>query len=808
MCWVFLFLSIRKKLDWEYFELLSRNQSYWVETVSAIQDIKINNYEKHRRWKWEEIQARLYHVNKRVLAVTNAQNLGAQFIESIKNMAIVFFCAMAVIQGEITFGMMISTQFIIGMLNGPLVQFINFVVSAQYAKISFLRINEIRQLEDEEELMSIGNTTILPEKKTIRLENVHFQYTVNTPMVLRNIYLQIPENKVTAIVGGSGSGKSTLLKLLVRLYKPSYGEIKMDTMNVNAINLRQWRSLCGVVMQDGKVFSDTILNNIVLDDEHIDYNRLLLLTNAQNKCDTVFRSDSIQKLLVNYYESHGTANERMLAHYLLGRAYQDIHDYPNALNNYQKAANHADTTDIECDYALLSRVYGQMSDVFYHQNLIEEDLKFNNLAIRYSWKAKDTLAAILGMAGNIAAYKGMGKPDSALSICEQASVLARRYGYKNLSAGILGGAITILVEKDSLNKAKTFMDIYESESGFFDENHDIVKGREVYYYPKGRYYLAVGKYDSAEHYFRKELREGKDFNNQNAASRGLALLFQKTHRPDSAAKYALYSYTMNDSVYANMATEEVERMKAMYDYSRYQESARLANEKSEKMHKRLMVIGFSTFSIIAITFIVIRRERKKRIAALHHYKQSIAELAKAQSEVIRLRSHGRNIETALSQAQSNIEELNNYTSELNLLIEKKEIDIEILRSDIEKYQSKETKEREIAEAKLKDSEIYHIFDKLAAKGNLPSAEEWQQMYMMVIDFFPSFYQFISSKKYALNEKEFNTCILIRLHFRPKDICNLLGVSSAYITKIRNTMMKKLFGVEGNSKKLDEEILGL
>lgn len=536
--------------------------------------------------------------------------------------------------------------------------------------------------------------------------------------------------------------------------------------------------------------------------------RLLLLTNAQNKCDTVFRSDSIQKLLVNYYESHGTANERMLAHYLLGRAYQDIHDYPNALNNYQKAANHADTTDIECDYALLSRVYGQMSDVFYHQNLIEEDLKFNNLTIRYSWKAKDTLAAILGMAGNIAAYKGMGKPDSALSICEQASVLARRYGYKNLSAGILGGAITILVEKDSLNKAKTFMDIYESESGFFDENHDIVKGREVYYYPKGRYYLAVGKYDSAEHYFRKELREGKDFNNQNAASRGLALLFQKTHRPDSAAKYALYSYTMNDSVYANMATEEVERMKAMYDYSRYQESARLANEKSEKMHKRLMVIGFSTFSIIAITFIVIRRERKKRIAALHHYKQSIAELAKAQSEVIRLRSHGRNIETALSQAQSNIEELNNYTSELNLLIEKKEIDIEILRSDIEKYQSKETKEREIAEAKLKDSEIYHIFDKLAAKGNLPSAEEWQQMYMMVIDFFPSFYQFISSKKYALNEKEFNTCILIRLHFRPKDICNLLGVSSAYITKIRNTMMKKLFGVEGNSKKLDEEILGL
>ena len=272
--WVLLFLNIRKKMDWEYFELLSKNQSYWVETVSSIQDIKIYNYEKHRRWKWEEIQARLYHVNKRVLAITNAQNLGAQFIESIKNMGIVFFRATAVIKGEITFGVMISTQFIIGMLNGPLVQFINFIVSAQYAKISFLRINEIKQLEDEEELLSVGSTTILPENKSLILDNVNFQYTVNSPLVLHNIYLHIPENKVTAIVGGSGCGKSTLLKLLVRLYKPSYGDIKMDKMNVNAINLRQWRSMCGVVMQDGKIFSDTILNNIVLDDEHIDYEQL------------------------------------------------------------------------------------------------------------------------------------------------------------------------------------------------------------------------------------------------------------------------------------------------------------------------------------------------------------------------------------------------------------------------------------------------------------------------------------------------------------------------------------------------------
>lgn len=273
--WVMLFLSIRKKLDWQYFELLSKNQSYWVETVSAIQDIKIYNYERARRWKWEEIQARLYHVNKRVLAVTNMQNLGAHFIESIKNMAITFFCATAVIRGDITFGVMISTQFIIGMLNGPLIRFISFVVSAQYAKISFLRMNEIRQMEDEDELLSVGSTTILPEDKSLILRNVMFQYAAHLPFVLKNIDLCIPENKVTAIVGSSGCGKSTLLKLLIRLYKPSYGTVNMGGMNVTALNLRKWREMCGVVMQDGKMFSDTIKNNIVLNDEKVDEAQLI-----------------------------------------------------------------------------------------------------------------------------------------------------------------------------------------------------------------------------------------------------------------------------------------------------------------------------------------------------------------------------------------------------------------------------------------------------------------------------------------------------------------------------------------------------
>ncbi len=271
--WVLGFLKIRKKLDWEYFTLISQNQSYWVETVGAIHDIKINNYEKQKRWKWENIQAKLYKVNLRVLNISNAQNMGAQFIESIKNLLITFYCAKAVIGGEITFGVMISTQFIIGMLNSPLNQFIGFIISAQYAKISFLRINEIHQLRDEEDTV-VTNSLNIPDNKSLMLKNVSFQYTPNAPFVLKQINLIIPEGKITAFVGGSGSGKSTLLKLVLRLYNPSFGEILIGSMNISNLSLREWRDHCGVVMQEGKIFNDTILNNITLDDEKIDYERL------------------------------------------------------------------------------------------------------------------------------------------------------------------------------------------------------------------------------------------------------------------------------------------------------------------------------------------------------------------------------------------------------------------------------------------------------------------------------------------------------------------------------------------------------
>ena len=483
--------------------------------------------------------------------------------------------------------------------------------------------------------------------------------------------------------------------------------------------------------------------------------RLLLLTNAQNKCDTVFRSDSIQRLLVDYYESHGSANDRMLAYYLLGRACQDTHDYPDAIEFFMKAADCADTTDAKCDYAQLCRVYSQMSNVFYHQNLIKEDLKYNNLAISYARRAKDTLSTIQGLVGNIAAYKRLGKLDSALYFCENASNLARQSGYKNISANILGGGISILIEQDSLDKAKTFMEIYEQESGFFNKSHDIAKGREVYYYSKGRYYLAEEKYDSAEFFFRKELREGQDFNNQNAASRGLALLYQKTHRPDSASKYALYSYAMNDSVYAHMATQEVERMKAMYDYNYHKRLAEQKENEAYRNRNAAIIFGMLLMLCLLAVYIIVLHIRRYKGEADERERLLHTRLAELEQQLT-------------------IKEIRNV-------------------------------EQEILASPLVNS--FRIMAKTSVKK--PTHKEWSQLHSFLRDRLPAFWNKLQESEPPLRIEEVDVCLLIRLQFPVKEIANLTGMSIQAISNVRRRLLQRVFHQsEGGSKEFDRLIMKL
>ena len=507
--------------------------------------------------------------------------------------------------------------------------------------------------------------------------------------------------------------------------------------------------------------------------------------NALNKVDSLFRSTDEAKELADYFDDHGTPNEQMLAYYLLGRAYYDIHEAPMALSCFQTASEKADTTAADCDFRQLSRVYGQMAKVFYQQCFYKQQLDCDELSVQYGYRGKDTLNALMSMADKFLGYKRLGDVDAAILTSDEVLRLFTLHGYRKECASYGASKIREYTDKGQYEKAKQYMDIYERESGFFDSENNIEKGRESYYNMKGHYYLAVNQYDSAEYYFRKELRDGKDFNNQNGGSRGLALLFQKKHIPDSAAKYALYSYEMNDSVYAHMAMQEVEKTRAMYDYSRNQIIAEQAKENADKEQQKVRFAIFILVVVITIGLLIVKRIYGVRKKERLNYEEKLSSLAKTHSEVIQLRTH--------EQA-------------LNKLLQEKENYAVKLQKDIEAYKEKVGLQKDSSETRLEKSAIYSSLCKLAAKGVELTDDQWQQVYVMVIDIFPNFYKLISEKQYELSENEFKTCILIRLHFNPKTVANMVGLSPSSITKIRINMMGKLFGESGKSKELDERLM--
>jgi len=272
--WIVLFLKRRRTIDFQRFRQLSENQAKLIELITGMQEIKLNNCEKQKRWEWERIQARLFKVNIRRLSLSQTQTIGSSFINQLKNILISFLAARLVIDGHITIGAMVAVSYIIGQMNSPLANLMDFIQTAQDAKISLERFNEIHLKKDEEE-SGDQKITHLPENREILIRDVTFQYEgPRSPKVLKEINLTIPVNSTTAIVGMSGSGKTTLIKLLLGFYPPVTGTISIGETNLNQFSASLWRSKCGVVMQDGFIFSDTIVNNITVGEEVIDRERL------------------------------------------------------------------------------------------------------------------------------------------------------------------------------------------------------------------------------------------------------------------------------------------------------------------------------------------------------------------------------------------------------------------------------------------------------------------------------------------------------------------------------------------------------
>ena len=284
--WVLFFFKKRKELDYKRFSQVSQEQSKVIELINGMQEIKLHNAERRMRWNWEYVQARLFKISTKSLALEQTQSVGSNFINELKNMFITILSAKLVIDGEITLGMMMAISYIVGQLNGPITQLINFMREVQDAKISLDRLGEIHNKEDEEKPGDEKITTI-PENAAINLNNISFRYVGGLEPVLKDLTLEIPANKITAIVGVSGSGKTTLMKLLLRFYEIDKGEIMVNQFNLKNISQKVWRANCGVVMQEGYIFNDTIAKNIAVGEDYVDPKKLAHAIDVANISDYI-----------------------------------------------------------------------------------------------------------------------------------------------------------------------------------------------------------------------------------------------------------------------------------------------------------------------------------------------------------------------------------------------------------------------------------------------------------------------------------------------------------------------------------------
>jgi len=280
--WIWLFMTKRKVLDNLHFSQMSANQSSLIQLIQGMQEIKLNSCEQKKRWEWERIQARLFKISEKGLALAQYQQSGGVLINEVKNIFISILAAKSVIDGNMTLGMMLAVQYIIGQMNSPIDQLINFINLTQDAKISLDRLGEIHLKEDEEASNDLRDSKI-PDDKSIEIKDLSFRYErTNYEFVLDSINISIPVGKQIAIVGTSGSGKTTLMKLLLGFYPLETGQIKLGEKCLSEYSLRSWREKCGVVMQDGFIFSDTIANNIAPGAEVINKKKLLEATRIAN----------------------------------------------------------------------------------------------------------------------------------------------------------------------------------------------------------------------------------------------------------------------------------------------------------------------------------------------------------------------------------------------------------------------------------------------------------------------------------------------------------------------------------------------
>ena len=514
----------------------------------------------------------------------------------------------------------------------------------------------------------------------------------------------------------------------------------------------------------------------------------LVYAKGMNKGYVDFTTDSLMKEIVDYYDNHGTCQQQMLAHYLLGCVYRDLGDSPASLSCYNDAVEKVDTTSSDCDYKLLTRVYEQQGALFLSQSMPQNALSAYQKAEKYAWIAKDTLSAVLSYEhlGNI--YEYMDNMNKVIEVYENASRRYRQYGYPVQAARALGGAIQALILTKQYAKAKKYMDVFEAESGYFqkDSCYSYINYSH-YYYLKGLYCLESHS-DSAKYWFTKCQEFAKTNNNKSFSAYAWYLYYIKHQQMDSVAKYSEQAFAYNDSANLDMERDLMQKMQAIYDYDRWKNVAHNEEIKATRANLTLLVSILVSVSVIIIgilTFLVYRKKRKQELQEKEEQENQIRQqiyYTKQELELLRT-VNDRKIADVIKEKEQTINKL--------------EDDLKDIR---DKYSNSSLSDVDIL---LKESSIYKRIKYLELHPKETMREnDWIELEETIEQLIPSFIPLLKNR---LNVMAYRICLLVKLEISTSSIAILLGLSSSAISKYRKVMLEKLCGRSGKPKDFDEYI---
>lgn len=512
----------------------------------------------------------------------------------------------------------------------------------------------------------------------------------------------------------------------------------------------------------------------------------LLYHKAMNKAYIDFTSDSTMLAVVDYYEHHGTANDKMLAYYILGCVYRDMHEAPMALEYYNKATEQADTTAQDCDYATLCRVYSQMGVLFSKQYLPYQELFSFEKATHYAYKAHDTLNAIRYYYNKTGAYTYLDNEDSAIIVNTRAAELFRKHGYDRAADIAFGCNYVYYLKRNNIDKAKKAFEAYNRANFVGNQNYE--DSYAFLLYEKGLFFLQTNQLDSAYCKLNESLKFSKSFSNKAIITKTLAQYYLKSNNPILAAKYAMKSTEYNDSDLVRVRKTQLHQLQAMYDYSRNKRLAMVAEQKSEKRIMVIYVVILCSIILFCLSIFIYKLQMNKK----NHRISLIQQLYN--DSLLKLQSNQRELQR--------VKDLN----ELEVIQQKEEVIMNLKNTikDIrEKFSGSLLTDTDII---LQNSAIFRKiqFITLHPKEKL-SNEDWIELSDLIEQLIPSFPQMLKNR---LTEKEYHICLLIRLHISPSSISNLVGLSNSGVSLSRKRMLEKVCGKDGTAKDFDKFILSL